>query len=171
MKIKKISVNNFKALDEIEISPKMVNVIVGRNNTGKSSFLQSIIFDFRPTELDEILRDNPSAIINYLSDNGSVKIIMKENRNESAQEIRFTRSSRETVFENLRADVISFFKRVRGKTFIISARIKVRYSQHTESVHPIMNTSCNLRSFDLFPVHHVSQSASLFFIHNAILHF
>lgn len=116
MKIKKISVSNFKVLDEIEISPKMINVIVGRNNTGKSSFLQSIIFDFRPDELNEILRDNPSAIINYRNDSGNVKIIAEENRNQVVQEIHFRRSSNETVYENLRADVISFFKRVKGKT-------------------------------------------------------
>lgn len=40
--IKKIIVKNYRAIDFLEFSPKKVNIIVGPNNTGKSSLLNAI---------------------------------------------------------------------------------------------------------------------------------
>ena len=37
MKIKEITINNFKGIDNLNIKPKMINLIVGKNNTGEIS--------------------------------------------------------------------------------------------------------------------------------------
>ena len=38
MVFKKIEINNFKCIDKLEFKPKKINLIVGRNNTGKLLF-------------------------------------------------------------------------------------------------------------------------------------
>ena len=44
MRITKIQVKRFKAIEEAEIIPEPINIIIGENNAGKSSFLQAIQF-------------------------------------------------------------------------------------------------------------------------------
>lgn len=44
MKITKIQVKRFKAIEDAEIIPEPINIIIGENNAGKSSFLQAIQF-------------------------------------------------------------------------------------------------------------------------------
>ncbi len=46
IKIKEISVSNFKGIDSLNFSPKEINIIVGPNNTGKSSLLNAISLIF-----------------------------------------------------------------------------------------------------------------------------
>ena len=41
-KIKKVSIKNYKGIDFLEFSPREINIIVGRNNTGKSTLLNAI---------------------------------------------------------------------------------------------------------------------------------
>lgn len=43
--IENISIRNFRALREIEYVPKQINIITGRNNTGKTALLDSIAFN------------------------------------------------------------------------------------------------------------------------------
>jgi AAA15 family ATPase/GTPase len=42
MKIQKIKIENFKGIDELEFKPRMINLIIGKNNTGKTSLLEAI---------------------------------------------------------------------------------------------------------------------------------
>lgn len=44
MQISRIVVRRFKAIDFIEYEPKLINVLIGENSSGKSSFLQAIQF-------------------------------------------------------------------------------------------------------------------------------
>ena len=46
IKINEISVSNFKGIDSLKFSPKDINIIVGPNNTGKSSLLNAISLIF-----------------------------------------------------------------------------------------------------------------------------
>ncbi|MCK4795913.1 MAG: AAA family ATPase [Spirochaetes bacterium] len=54
MKINKITINDFKGIDTLEFKPKMINLIVGKNNTGKTSLLEAIDLLFN----SEKIRDN-----------------------------------------------------------------------------------------------------------------
>mgnify|MGYP001770769101 FL=1 len=40
--IMKLTVSGFKVLDYVEINPRLLNIIVGRNNTGKTSILEAL---------------------------------------------------------------------------------------------------------------------------------
>lgn len=45
MKISKIIINNFKGIEHVEMAPvKPINVLIGRNNSGKSSILNCLKF-------------------------------------------------------------------------------------------------------------------------------
>ncbi len=45
-KINKISVSNYKGIDSLDFSPRDINIIVGPNNSGKSSLLSAIALGF-----------------------------------------------------------------------------------------------------------------------------
>ena len=42
MTITKLSIESFKGINQLSFEPKQLNIIVGRNNTGKTSILQAI---------------------------------------------------------------------------------------------------------------------------------
>jgi AAA15 family ATPase/GTPase len=42
MSIKKVRIQNYKGLEDLEFEPSRINIFVGRNNTGKSSALEAI---------------------------------------------------------------------------------------------------------------------------------
>ena len=44
MKINEIQIKGFKTIENLSIQPKSINVLVGRNNTGKTSFLEAIFY-------------------------------------------------------------------------------------------------------------------------------
>ena len=65
--IKDIKINNYKGLEEIQFPCGSVNILVGPNNTGKSSVLESIWMaissldnfkDILDTKLTDIVIDN-----------------------------------------------------------------------------------------------------------------
>lgn len=110
MRIESININNFKVLDSVTLNPGMINIFVGRNNTGKSSLLQSIIVGLRIEELNEIFRRAPSAIINYSSQSGSIEITIVDKEENYSWVTQFRHGSRESVLNHLRTDAVSFFK-------------------------------------------------------------
>ena len=56
MKIEQIEMENFKGLKEAVFNPKSFTCLVGENNTGKSSILQSIAYILnRPASLPDSL--------------------------------------------------------------------------------------------------------------------
>ncbi len=46
IKIKEISISNYKGIDSLKFTPRDINIIVGKNNTGKSSLLNAISLSF-----------------------------------------------------------------------------------------------------------------------------
>lgn len=48
MKIEEIKIENFKGITTLEFKPKNINFIIGKNNTGKTSLLESIYLFFYP---------------------------------------------------------------------------------------------------------------------------
>jgi len=81
-KIKKLSIKNFKAFETLEFSPKAINLITGRNNTGKTSLLESINFLFNPAIIriygsnhGKLIRaNNKSCTISANIDNKKTKL-------------------------------------------------------------------------------------------------
>ncbi len=65
MKIEKIEIDNFKGLKEAVFNPKSFTCLVGENNSGKSSVLQTIVYTLnRPASLpDSLFYDNSKPII------------------------------------------------------------------------------------------------------------
>ena len=71
MKIKKLTITNFKGIDSINFEPKTINLIVGRNNTSKTSILQAIDLLFNTDKLRSY-RKNFSGLIKVNSDSSEV---------------------------------------------------------------------------------------------------
>lgn len=66
-KLKEISISGFKAIDELEMDLGDINIITGRNNTGKTSFLEAVNLLFNPTQINEF-SGNVGDIINKNND-------------------------------------------------------------------------------------------------------
>lgn len=87
MKIQKITVNNFKGIDRLEFEPRMLNLIVGKNNSGKTSLLECINLLSNTDKIKKLYRKHLSALINVRSkesivmsviDNKQTVIILKK---------------------------------------------------------------------------------------------
>jgi AAA15 family ATPase/GTPase len=103
MKITNISLKNFKCIDSLEYSPGMINVFVGRNNTGKTSLLEAISLSFEdniilPKYMSHIGR--PDTIINYKANCGSVKLELNDYSSKNIS-VLFRRATGEEVISNL----------------------------------------------------------------------
>jgi len=49
MSIKKVRIQNYKGLEDLEFEPSRINIFVGRNNTGKSSALEAVALTLSAT--------------------------------------------------------------------------------------------------------------------------
>lgn len=67
-----LQICGFKAIDEVEVEPNQINIITGRNNTGKTSFLQAIDLLFRPSSISRFY-DNLDCVINEDHDSSKLK--------------------------------------------------------------------------------------------------
>ncbi|WP_337860657.1 AAA family ATPase [Ferroplasma sp.] len=81
MNISKISISGFKALQDINFNPDKIHVIIGKNNTGKTSLLEAISFTFNNDILKEYDSEDmsPSVIINYyLNNKGKISLMLTD---------------------------------------------------------------------------------------------
>jgi len=62
-RISSIRTSGFKGIDDLEVEPGRINIITGRNNTGKTSFLESINICFNPTSIEEFSK-NLDKVVN-----------------------------------------------------------------------------------------------------------
>ena len=46
MRIEKLILENFRLITDLNINPSAINLIVGKNNSGKSSLVEAIYFAF-----------------------------------------------------------------------------------------------------------------------------
>lgn len=77
MKIVSISVENFKILKSIKYEPKLLNVIIGGNDTGKTSFLQAISVSFDDNVINKEFADFPGSMINFEAASSLIKVETK----------------------------------------------------------------------------------------------
>jgi predicted ATP-dependent endonuclease of OLD family len=104
MRISEIFIKNFKAIDMLKFKPTMVNVLTGRNNTGKTSLLEAIDFAYD----DEVINDGyhsilncPSSIINYHNTSGMIKVNLDSAKVKRKLEVTFERPSPENIVKSL----------------------------------------------------------------------
>jgi len=105
MEIKELAIKNFKGISALNFNPKKINIIVGRNNTSKTSVLEAINIIFNQNSilytfsyLQEIIK------INSKSAELSAKL---ENKKES---INITYAEKDEIINELKRDLINFIK-------------------------------------------------------------
>lgn len=81
-RLKSISVNGFKGHQDLEIPSSDINIITGRNNTGKTSFLEDINLLFNPSHIREY-EENIDKLINVHQDTA---VIQSEFRHNNGQQ-------------------------------------------------------------------------------------
>ena len=54
----KVRVQKFKKIDDVEVELSSINIFIGTNNSGKSSFIQGIQFAISACQTLELLRAN-----------------------------------------------------------------------------------------------------------------
>jgi AAA15 family ATPase/GTPase len=60
--LERIEIEGFKGLERVEIEPTDINLITGRNNTGKTSFLEAVDLACSPTNIRQF-NENAKAIV------------------------------------------------------------------------------------------------------------
>lgn len=78
-KISHLQISGFKAIEDLEVEPKRINIITGRNNTGKTSFLESIDIGFNPEHIERF-SDNLDKVINVQGDNSLIDIKFRQDK-------------------------------------------------------------------------------------------
>lgn len=78
MRLENLIIKNFKGIDSLEFKPKSINLIVGKNNTGKTSILESIDLLFNPQHIRQHYNRHFSKLINVLSEYSEIKGTLKD---------------------------------------------------------------------------------------------
>lgn len=70
--LERVEIEDFKGLEYVEFEPTNVNLITGRNNTGKTSFLEAIDLLFNPANLTDF-GDNLDSVIHVDSKRSEIR--------------------------------------------------------------------------------------------------
>lgn len=83
MKIKEIEISGFKGIGHLGIHPKQINILVGKNNTGKTSILEAISSTFEVNMYEMRIKYDPhlSGLINVNKKESKV-LVKLENENK-----------------------------------------------------------------------------------------
>ena len=103
-----LSVRGFKAIEEVDIQPGGVNLIVGRNNVGKTSLLEAMYLCLDPTSLrdfrghlDKLIRDSSEfstaeiCVDYFVSDNSRGT---RKSENSSRRQLRVEAPDSEEIY-------------------------------------------------------------------------
>lgn len=80
MRITSINIENFKAIDSLQFNPRMLNILVGRNNTGKTSILQAIKLAFDKEYFSDLFYSRPSAALKYGENNAKLELKLADDK-------------------------------------------------------------------------------------------
>ena len=80
MRITNINIENFKAIDSLQFNPRMLNILVGRNNTGKTSILQAIELAFDKEYFSDLFYSRPSAALKYGENSAKLKLKVADDK-------------------------------------------------------------------------------------------
>lgn len=119
--IKEIKISNYKGLQQIQFPCKSLNIIVGPNNTGKSSILESIFLsisslnnfeDILKTQLDDVLNlvfmDNLKYFAYEQKKESTIEIELYDN-NTLKSDLYYSQKGYPQVVAN---DIISFINKI-----------------------------------------------------------
>lgn len=132
MVIKNVKIENFKGISELEFNPKKINILVGKNNTGKTSILEAIDLLFNSNDISRkhmysyfnIFAKNKTCVISALVDKKKKEITIRESqlsesRTQLAKDVvelflnnlkRFSkRSGSFNASESIKKDILNIF--------------------------------------------------------------
>ena len=104
MPIEKVEIENYKGISNLEFTPKKLNIIVGKNNAGKTSILDAINLLYHN---NEILRKNMSSYFNIYAKEKLAKISV--NTNIGKKSIIIQESQPNEVISKLAEDILDIF--------------------------------------------------------------
>lgn len=129
MKIDEVFIENFKGIDSLRFEPKLLNVIVGRNNTGKTSILEALAIAIDPNFIRRNYSEFPSSIINYLANSSRITVSFS-NKRRSTNDVLIEKADAQVIVDkmaNLVLENIKGFQAELGKPSISSRYLLKRF--------------------------------------------
>ena len=106
MVLKELEVENFRSFYKFRIKPTGINIIVGRNNSGKTSLLETLSFIFNHESEIRLFSSNPRLLINAQDTEAGSTISFVFNREKAAITLK------NAVPEEIYSDLKDRFKRL-----------------------------------------------------------
>ncbi len=113
MHINKIKIDNFKGITSIEFRPKKINLLVGRNNTGKTTVLEAINLLFDPENTVQMYVKHLWDIIYTGAEYSEIEAEM----DKSKKKLRISKPDKSEVIYQFKKDIIEAFVRALNKFF------------------------------------------------------
>ncbi|WP_089649686.1 AAA family ATPase [Halobacterium hubeiense] len=76
--IERLHLQGFKPIENLEVSAKSINIITGRNNTGKTSFLEGVDLAFNPQQIERF-KSELGTVVNAKSDQAEISATFYDN--------------------------------------------------------------------------------------------
>ncbi|OQX18578.1 MAG: hypothetical protein BWK75_06505 [Candidatus Altiarchaeales archaeon A3] len=134
MQINKIKIDNFKGISSIEFRPKKINLIVGRNNTGKTSVLEAINLLFDHENILQMYDKHLSDIIYTGAEYSEIVVEMNKNK----KKLRISKPDKSEVIYQFRKDISEAFIRALSKFFT-----RINLPENTIDIEEIKHKSEN----------------------------
>ncbi|MHB8361058.1 MAG: AAA family ATPase [Thermoplasmataceae archaeon] len=83
MRIKQLILKNFRSITNINIKPSAINIIIGKNNSGKSSLVEAISFAFGDLDEVRLIRERPALLMNVFRAENTIIEIQSDIENYS----------------------------------------------------------------------------------------
>lgn len=114
MEINKIEISGFKGISKLIISPKKINVLVGKNNTGKTSVLEAINYTLKSNEFENfpspyeppILYREISKLINVKKNEADISLKI----NNKIRLVRFKKLTLEEALQEFKKQILKGIK-------------------------------------------------------------
>ncbi|HOJ86542.1 MAG TPA: AAA family ATPase [Elusimicrobiales bacterium] len=111
--IRKLKIKNFRGISELSFDAKFINILVGKNNVGKSSVLEAIDLLFNTHKIDRYDRynnrydDNIDYIVKCRRDVAHVEAIYFNNKKNILQLKKISEEEKNILYEKIKGDIIS----------------------------------------------------------------
>lgn len=119
MQIKELKIKNFKGMSLLKFKPKKINLLVGRNNTGKTSVLEAIDLLFNS---DEIVQKYPRYALNLImvGSEYSELAVETDDKKDSKINLKISKPNEIEAIDNFKKNLldvlINFKSRMRRRT-------------------------------------------------------
>ena len=123
MRINQIDISNFKGITKLAFKPKMINIIVGKNNTCKTSLLESIDIMFNYEDVANKYPRHLSSLVNTGAENCDISIIV----DGTQKKIGIKHANDIESFLRIKKDLITVFMNTilkRNQNFAVTEEFK-----------------------------------------------